>query len=241
MKRKFGARLYSVIAVLLVGGTIAMFVPFTGCSSLHLGGKIDEGVITYEVTYPYYDGFMTGMLPDEMQMHFKDNRYTSELSSGNYFRTSFNSNCNQKTLEHELKFMNSQFVSRLDEEEIPDLVGQFPSFTIIETNESDSVAGFLCKRAIAVFDAPDLPDMNLYYTDEIEIDDFNWCTQFNELDGVLLAYETEQFGLRTRFRAVSVETIKVEEETFSPNPDYEEITGAEMHLKMQDIFNDVIH
>ena len=234
--RKSGKYLVSALLLVVVTASTSLF---SSCSMIEGEAGISEGIINYEVSYPYYDGLMKEMLPDEMTLTFKDNVYNTELSSGNMFRTSFIADCPAKTLLHSLKFMNTKSKVVLDQEDVVRMLENLPPFTIVETNDVDSVAGFLCSKAIGVFDDISLPDMVILYTNEISIDDVNWCNQFSEIDGVLLAYETEQFGLRTRYRASSIEELKVEDANFEVSSEFEGVTPEEMHVKLANLFSNL--
>lgn len=204
-------------------------------------GAFDAGVIRFEVTYPYYDkeGFMATMMPDEMIMKIKDGMFRNEISKG-IFRTVFISDNRQKTLRQQLYFWSKKIAVKLSEQETNDFIKSFPKMTIEYTDETDSIAGFLCKQAIATFDNPELPSIELYYTNEIQLQDPNWCNQFKEIDGVLLQYEVERYGLRMRFRATEIYYEEILDSDFLIEEGYKYVSAETMDTEMETIFSTLL-
>ena len=95
------------------------------------------------------------------------------------------------------------------------------------------IAGYVCKKAKVTWD--DL-SFDVFYTDEIKITDPNWNNPFNEIDGVLLQYQFDMFGIKTKITAETVEKIDVEDETFDIPADYKTVTKAEM----EDVINQLM-
>ena len=75
----------------------------------------------------------------------------------------------------------------------------------MKTEEVDTIAGYLCKKAIGTLGDDTEHPINIYYTDAIKIENPNWCTMFKDIPGVLMAYEVEQFNLRMRLEARELE------------------------------------
>lgn len=203
--------------------------------------RVSEGTIEYEVTFPYLDdevGLLKSLLPDKMILHFKDDKYVSEMNTvGGMFKNRFISNQDEKLLAHELKVFKKKIVASYDANGVNRLLNTLPTLTIIETNETDTIAGYACKKAIGIFDQIGMPEMTIYYTDGINIDTPNWCTQFHSIDGVLLQYEVEQFGVRMRFRANSVTPTTVNNEILKKEADYEEVSYEVMETELEQILD----
>ena len=204
-----------------------------GCTGL--GSGPSEGVIEYEVSYPYMEsgGLMAAAMPNKMVMKFKENRYTSNLEAGwGWVKIGFIADNQQRKLQNILKVASEKLAVNLDETETRQLIQDFPEMTIIKTGGIDTIAGYPCKEAIAIYNEASLPDITLYYTDAIDLVDPNWCNQFHEIDGVLLAYEVERYNMRMRFRAVSVEATSVDETEFSIPEDYKLVDSETMEQKL---------
>lgn len=201
--------------------------------------RIKEGVIQYHVTFPYLEdenNMMASLLPDKMLMHFKTDQYSTELATvGGLFKNRFVSDQSEKTLIHQLKIFKKKLDTEYDETGVRRQLQTMPQLTIIETNEIDTVAGFRCRKAIGIFDHISLPEMTILYTDEIKIDNPNWCTQFHPIDGVLLQYEVEQLGIRMRFRAVSVQSLELTDEQLEPEKGYERVSSDRLQVEIEQL------
>ncbi len=201
--------------------------------------RINEGLIEYQVTFPYLEdesNMMASLLPDKMLMHFKTDQYSTELATiGGLFKNRFVSNQSELTLIHQLKIFKKKLDTEYNETGVRRQLQTMPQLTIIETNEIDTVAGFRCKKAIGIFDHISLPEMTIFYTDEIKIDNPNWCTQFHPIEGVMLQYEVEQLGIRMRFRAVSVQSLEVTDSQLKPETGYERVSSDRLQVEIEQL------
>jgi GLPGLI family protein len=227
--------------ILLLLAAIVTLV-YSSCSKFGaFDNRISEGTIEYQVSFPYLDdevGLLKSLLPDKMLLHFKSDKYVSEMSTvGGMFRNRFISNQDNKQLAHELKVFKKKIVASYDANGVNRLLNTLPTLTIIETNETDSIAGYACKKAIGIFDQIGMPEMTIYYTDGINIDNPNWCTQFNSINGVLMQYEVEQFGVRMRFRANSVTSVNISNDMLKKEADYEEVSYDVMETELEQILD----
>ncbi len=217
-----------------------VIITLSSCSGV-LDQRIREGVIEYQVTFPYLDesnNMMASLLPDKMYLYFEEDRYSSELSTvGGLFKNRFVSDQRDMKLTHQIKIFKKKLESSYDQTSVQRQLMNLPLLTIVETNEMDSIAGYACKKAIGIFDHISLPEMIIYYTEDINIDDPNWCTQFHPIKGVLMQYEIEQFGIRMRFRANSVQNTKVNPVNIGPEPGYDNVSPDQLQVEMEELLN----
>lgn len=223
--------LYFSILLLLWGCT--KFSPFDQ--------RLKEGVIEYDVTFPYLEddqSMMASLLPEKMQMYFERNVYTTELSTvGGLFKNRFISDQDGRKLIHQLKIFKKKVEAEYDETAVQRQLQTMPQLTIIHTDETDTIAGLRCRKAIGIFDHISLPEMVIYYTDEINLNTPNWYTQFHAIDGVLMQYEVEQLGVRMRFRATSVQGLEVPPAQLDPEPGYEKIMPEQLQVELEELLN----
>lgn len=230
--------LLKLVVILCLGfGVLAL-----SCSRFNaFDQRLREGVIEYSVTFPYLDdsnSMMASLLPDKMYLHFKRDRFSSELATvGGLFKNRFVSDQNEMQLVHQMKIFKKKLESGYDETSVHRQLMNMPNLTIIETNEVDSIAGYACKKAIGIYDHIALPEMIIYYTDEINVDSPNWCTQFHPIKGVLMQYEIEQFGIRMRFRANTVQAVEVDSEKLGPEPGYDRVSPDQLQVEIEELLN----
>lgn len=209
----------------------------TSCEQGLFDTRPSEGTVTFDVTYPYMTkkGLMASMMPNSMELKFKGNNYSSDLTAGmGLFRMGFISDNNDRRLKNFLKIGPQKMAVELDEQHTLQYLEEFPELTIIKTPGIDTIAGFRCKEAIAIYNDASKPDMTLYYTDEIKMTQPNWCNQFNEIDGVLLAYEIDRYDIRMRFRATSFSEDKIEATEFNIPEDFNMVTASVLEKEIEE-------
>jgi hypothetical protein len=213
----------------------AMAIFFSSCGG---SDKNTQGVIEFEITYPYYQGsgFMASMLPDKMIMTYKDGVYKSEVSKGKIFSSCFIIDCNKKTMTNLFHFGTKNYYAVLNEKQTKKLLLKEPVPQYLETNDGDSLAGFLCKKTVAYYEELEQPDVAIYSTTEIEIPDANWWTPFHKVDGVLLGYEVERFDFRMRFTAVKFTETEVDESEFKVPSQYKKVSIEKIEKELKEVF-----
>lgn len=211
-----------------------------GCEKISegiFGAGISEGIIHYDVTFPYTEteGLLGTMLPKKMTMKFKDDRFVTDISAGmGMFKMKFISDNRKKVLHHAVEVMKKKKVVKLNKEEAEEMIQDFPDLTILPSRESDSIAGYYCQKAYGLFDKAEEKPMDIWHTDGIQLVNPNWCNQFHELDGVLMGYEVKRFGKRMRLRAERVEEVEVSDSVFTVE-EYEKVPLKEMNNTIQDL------
>lgn len=175
------------------------------------------------------------MLPEKATLEFKDDRFVSQVSSGIAFRTILIGNNSEHKIDQALQLLSKRLYTSMDERDLMVFNSTMPEMTLIYTNETDTVAGYKCKKAIAIFNDISRPEIELYYTENIGLKDPNWHTPFASIPGVLLRYEIEQYNMRMRLEAVSVERALIPEENFKLQEGFEEVTPERMQYELQQI------
>lgn len=202
------------------------------------GTRIEEGVIHYDVSFPYSkpeEGLMASMLPSEMKMKFEKGHYVTELTAGmGMFKMRFVANNEKRVLYQTLDMMKQKMMVEVNEKGARKMLEDFPELRILSSKETDSLAGLPCKKAIGLFAAPEEPPMDIYYTDRIALKDPNWCNQFQSIKGVLLGYEVKRFGRRMRLRATKVEAKEVADSVFSTQ-EYKKVSVDKMNRTMEEL------
>jgi len=205
--------------------------------------KIKEGVIEYNVTYPYYkDDFMVKLLPDVMTMEFKDNVYKNEITKGGLFTTAIISDCNSQTCKMLLDFGSKKMFCVMDKNLTDTMVAiLFKKPDILKVQNFDSIAGMPTFKYNAVYkNLDDGYDCDVFTTNAIDIKNSNWCNQYNTIDEVLLGYEVAQYGMVMRFIATKVTEKKLKAGCFDVPADFEEVTLDRMIYEMEEIFKSLI-
>ena len=189
--------------------------------------KIDEGRIVYDVSYPELeDGhMMTSILPNEMTISFKGNRYNSEFNTyGGVFKSKICVDASTREYAQALKVFKKKLACDFDPVDIEEMLSDFPAFSIVPSGQVDTIAGIACKVAHGVFYDLTSSNIKIYYTDMIGVENPNWCSPFDELDGFLMAYDLDMFDMRLRLTAKDLSMQEVDEEEFGISDDYKQVS-----------------
>lgn len=223
----------NIINTILIS-IISIFI-FISCNNN--SKKITEGIIEYDITYPYFkDHFMKSILPSTMVFEFKDGIYKNTIEKA-IFATSLISNCKDSVLIMTMNFGKKRYYSELDAALTDTMLQRNGIPDVVYVNSTDSMVGLLCKKHIGVFDnLKDGYDCEVYETDEIGLEGSNWCNPYRDLDGVILGYEVDQFGLQMRFRATKITDTIVSDSVFNIPPNYKKIPLERMLFEIEEIF-----
>ena len=224
------------LLILVAAGTAFLY----GCDSLLDDGRVDEGVIEYQVTYPKLDpsSILAELLPTKMVMKFKDDHYITDLSAGfGMFRMNVINNAEDMEFAQMVKLINDRFVVKYNKENAGQFLKGFPDIEIVETGKKKTIANYECDEAIVTVFADTLETYTIYYTKDIRFDNSNWFTQYAGIDGVLLEYQVERYNLCSRFTANHVLAQEIDNDEFNVPEEYEVIDEEEMNQKMEEIFN----
>ncbi|HAW52754.1 MAG TPA: hypothetical protein DCX54_10580 [Flavobacteriales bacterium] len=218
----------------------SLVVLIAGCEGLKKDGRLSEGIIEYNVSYPKLDpnSVLIELLPTKMTLFFKDDLFKTDLSAGfGMFRMNVIVRNDDKKVSQMVKLINDRFVVNYDEEAAIESNRQFPEIRLEHTGNLKTIAGYQCKEAIVTVLNDSNETYSIYYTDQIKLLESNWFTQYTELEGVLMEYQVERYNLCSRFTASKVTATEIDDDVFSVPEEYKEIEEQEMNDKMQEIFD----
>lgn len=214
----------------------------TSCSEGGLFSKKHEGVIIYDVTFPYAENsLMMELYPHELTLEFKDGLYHTTLKSAyGVISTEFIIDEDKGEFIQLLKSFDDRTYIRLTREQMPAWLAQYPSIRLEPTGKRDTIAGALCDITIGHLENDSVPSIELYSTSEMDLSPSNWWNQFSGLEGFLLGYDVEQYGKRMRLRAREIRYGPVSADRFLIPSDYIQITPEAMHEKIESIMADLL-
>ena len=217
-----------ILFLLLAGAGIFLYLYRDGeLFKAMFGGKnIREGVIEYEVAYPKLDphSMVAAVLPNKAYLRFKNNNMITEMS-GMMFSISYISNQSNKSVEQTFSLLNQKSVSDISSADMKRLNGSFLS-SIEEGTQVKQIAGFKCKEAIVTLQTGEV--IHVYYTQDIGIDNPNWSNPYSKIDGVLMDFQLESYGLSMHLSAKTVLPKKIEDSSFEVSSDYHKTPLGEL-------------
>lgn len=221
---------------------IAISLIVASCSDFKervTGNRINQGTITYNVSYPYLDSNDIGLnlLPNQMTLIFRGDQYKTESVGGmGLFSAGFVSHNKDKTVDHYMKVISSKYVSRFTPKGLKHFFHNFPSYRLEKLDTNKKIAGYNCEATRVVFYNNVVSDYLIWHTKEIDIEDFTWCSPFPTIDGVLMEYKVQQEGLVLDFKASAVTKDSISMEQFKVPLDYTIVSNNTFIRKIEEAF-----
>ncbi|MES2592015.1 MAG: hypothetical protein V4608_09030 [Bacteroidota bacterium] len=206
----------------------------TGCgNSAKEEGSFSEGVITYAAEPVNMDDPMAAFAPSEMTVKFKNNNSAAQMSAGiGALDASFVSDLEARTFTQIIRLFSDKYFVIQNEAEIKKENESF-DLEIEPTKETKVIAGYICKKAIVHQKGDEPTDFDIYYTNELKIENSNFSNPYYKLDGVLMEYRMKKFGLEMKFTTTGITKEKVDDAVFEIPENYEEITQEALLNKLK--------
>lgn len=214
---------------------IAVICLLVSCSESATTEKISEGIIEFKATPVNPKSSMSSMFPDKMTVKFRNNYTLAELKAGlGAMQIGFLSDPQKKTFTNMVSFLDKR-AAVLDSTAIKVNNYYLPDYTVTETNEQKQIAGYNCTKAILKF-ADGSPNLEVWYTHDLNIANPNWSNAYYKIDGVLMDYKLKKFGLELHFTANTVQQTKIDSTLFTIPASYQLISEDELEQRMQGFF-----
>lgn len=206
----------------------------TGCGTAeHNENLLSEGVIVYDAT-PLDEGHpFAAYAPSKMTVRFKDNNFSAYMTAGmGALTASFISNSESETFTQVIRLFTDTYFVVQKKEEI-EKENQQIDIEIKPTNETKMIAGYNCRKAIVSVKGDTPVVYDIYYTNDINIKNSNFSNPYFKLDGVLMEYRMQKFGLEMQFTATSVTKEKVDDAVFEVPENCEQISQEALTNKLK--------
>jgi hypothetical protein len=161
-------------------------------------------------------------LPKKMIMTFKDNCFKNKfIFSNQNSKLEAISNCNTKEITLAFGYGKNMKYTNLDSTNINILLNDLPSYSKLN-DKIDSIS-FLGKSSTThnIVSSNNDSIFKITTTNEIDINNINWCTPFNEINNVMLEYNLIQYGIEMKFKANKINDVKVADNFLTVDNDYE--------------------
>lgn len=216
--------------ILLVTIIVLAIALFQACK-FKIGDKaISEGTMKYSITYLDDESKnpIISLMPSHLKMSFKESSVIMEVEGWmGVFKTSFIKNGSSKEAITLLKMLNKKYCYRSYGSKGYlgfDANGEM----IIEFDEElKEILSYSCKHAKVT-----LPEKNLtydiYYTEEIGIDNPNEFTPYDQIPGVLMEFQIEINGIPMYLIASEVIESEIPDEAFDVPEGFEDVPREEL-------------
>jgi GLPGLI family protein len=213
---------------------LVFFLVLFSCNSKN--DDINEGILTYEIDYPEIKDnfFLYHVLPKELKTSFKNEFMELKIKKANMENTLI-INSKDKKMSAYYNY-GDVFTSQLNEEDIQGVLSKFPDYKIKITEEKDTLLGFDIQKAIAI--DPKFPEkeIELWFTNDIKIENSNWFNGFKDIPGVLLKYSIVQYGIKMEFKANKFENVTISDSIVNLKRPGKVISHKEYDKRINDLF-----
>ena len=207
----------------------SLLIVFWGCNRTHSDKSFNEGTIEYSIQFEGNDNtkMNTNMLPNKLTIKFRDNNTSNKIEglSGSVNLTFIN-NVDDNTFIVLVNLWSKKlfYQDSLLKEKLPNAYAGMPAISIEKTNETVLFKGYNCKKAIAHYKDSSNCSFDILYTNDINIDNPNANTPFEEIDGVMLKFSIKFDKYLMSITSSSIKSEKISRDEFTLPPGYEKVS-----------------
>ncbi|MGQ9846360.1 MAG: DUF4412 domain-containing protein [Bacteroidales bacterium] len=187
-----------------------------------------EGTITYSVTTEgQLEPNVMAQLPTEVVWTFKGPKSSMSMKTG-FGNITILANADSKEQVVLYDMMGQKMAIKSTKEETEKSLSEIPEVKITETTETKKILDYNCKKLQITDDKNNTFDV--YVTDEIQIPNANWNTQYKNVNGVLLQYSQKgnaNIDAIMTFTAKEVKKRKIKDSVFDIPTDYKQMSMSE--------------
>lgn len=196
-------------------------------------GRIDrqpQGIIEYEVTYLTNESSMpTNLLPRKITLKFRGNKNITTIEGFmGMFALSNITDLRKGRNITLLKVMDKKLYYSGEHNEVPFFFENMKDFDIRYLNDTALIAGFNCKRAVVSFADTSAKPFDLYYTNDLPVEEPNRLTPFKDIDGLLVAFNILMPNVEMRVVAKQYKPVPVSGDIFEVPDGYKKVSKRQM-------------
>ncbi len=203
----------------------------TACKKDTYSGKYENGLIEYKITYLENElkDISPALLPKKMKLEFSPYYSTNTIEGFmGFFKLNSHTDFKHRRCSTILEVLNKKYLFKGKKGESMCCFDENPGMQIEFTNDTKEIAGLKGRRVIIT-----LPEkgenFDIYYTDEIAIENPNSTNPYHQIDGVLLEFQLKLEFLKMQFTAEKFVPVGHNEiKKIGDQTSYQEVTREQM-------------
>lgn len=200
--------------------------------------KIQEGELTYDITYPHMQvtGLMSAILPKEMTITFKGSKMMTTISRGKIFETKVITDEADKSIEMRLDFGDKKYYCQLTDVEIKKLQDSQPVYSINKSTDQDSIQGVWATK-YEVSSTDSIQPGDAWFTEDLAVQKGAWFSAYKDLVGMPVIYDVERYGLLMHVESNTFTQREVKEDEFEREKDLKPVDFETYESEVQELFD----
>ena len=200
---------------------------------------IDQGEIYFNIEYKgKLMGFHKELMPKQMVVSFKDDKILFDITSniGNS-GIKFLSNPDLDISDLYSSLLSYKYYYSAKPGESMPGFSAMEGIEVSKTNRTIDICGYHCQIAEVTFPADRNVVYEVWYTKEIDVDNPNSATPFEEIDGVVMKFFFLIGGIEMHFTAENVYSKEIDDNIFLRRKDYKPATKEGMDTFIEKMIN----
>jgi len=198
---------------------------------------IEEGIITYDITYfqTEKENPLISLLPTQMTITFKGDKAVSVFEGWmGIFSSCLITDISEGENKTLIKLSDKKYysVSAIDE---PFIGEKIDSIYIKNLEETKDIAGYKCKKSTVKIYNPENSSFDIYYTDELNLKYPNINSPFKDIQGVLMEFQMEINSIEMKLTFNNLNTDKIHDSVFNVPEGYHNISRTEMEEILESV------
>ncbi|MCH2233269.1 MAG: hypothetical protein MK078_03365 [Crocinitomicaceae bacterium] len=201
--------------------------------------KIEQGQVTYELTYPHMDPentLVNAISPKEMTIVFKGTKMKTTIKKGRLFETNIISDESNNSLALYSDLDGNQIYCVLNDEDVEKLKNSLPTYTAKTTEVQDSIGGIYSTK-YTTSSSDSLQPSDAWFTDDFAPQDAVWFSPYKGVKGFPVVYDIERYGMFTHATATNFVEREVKDEEFEIEGKYRLLTFEEYEEESFELFD----
>ena len=211
---------------------IAVIFAMTGYSCRHKGAKfLSQGEIHYNIEYSGKIGAMPReFLPQNLVVSFKNDKILFEMITpfGNSGILNL-SNPEKGIFDTYFSLFTIRYFYAAKPGEMYPGFEEMNGMELIKTSKTAVICGFNCKNAEVYLPFDKSKAYEIWYTDEINIQNPNASTPFYQIDGVLMSFFFYMGSAELHFEVETVYQKDISDDTFERRNTFTKISREEIN------------
>ena len=202
---------------------------------------MNEGQIKYDVTFNEEEmkaNSVIELLPTEMIQVFKKGSSKCKLEGFmGMFLTAMISNTKTKTNSYVFKVLGNKNYCQTAFGDKMLGFDSMPGIHLKKTLEKKEIAGYKAKKVKVTFDDPKIKPFDIYYTDEINIENPNRGNPYSEINGVLLEFRVKMKGITMNIKAKEIVNKPIKDSEFEVAEGFKKVSPPVLDSIILQIMN----